>query len=132
VGPAIVAVAACLGCLALSGVSSLLDGRLRSILLVPLAIAFFWGFVALVGSVLAVIFSEGDEEPTRLRMLFAAAYAVTFALAFLALASLLDPHVHAVAFGLRFLAAAGFWVFIGCVLGAIFGKLPEIGMAEGD
>ena len=118
----------------MSGAFTVLDGRLRSILVVPLAMAFFMGFSLLAGSVLEVIFGGGAEEPTRARMFLAALGAAMFGLALLALASSLEHvgHVHALAFGLRFLAAAGFWTFLGCLLGAIFGKLPESEMAEGD
>jgi hypothetical protein len=111
-----------------------LDGWPRKILVLPLAIAFFGGLSVVAGCVLEAIFGERTEEPTRARMLLAAVCAALFGLSMLALASSLDNmgYVHAVGFGLRFVASAGFWVCIGCLLGVIFGRLPESEMAEGD
>jgi hypothetical protein len=131
---AIVAVVACLVSLGAAGVLGVLDGPARSILIVPLALVFFSGFAVLAGSVLVVIFGERDKEPKRPAMLLAAVCATIVGLTFLALASSAEQsgHLHATAYGLRFFAAAGFWVSIGCLLGAVFGKLPESEMAEGD
>jgi hypothetical protein len=133
-GPAIVAGVACAGCVALYAILSVLDGRARSILILPLALAFFWGFSVLAASVLELIFGGRDEEPTRAQMSLAAAGATVAALALLALAGSLDSiaQLHAVAAGARLIATAAFWVSLGCVAGAIFGKLPESGMSEGD
>jgi Kef-type K+ transport system membrane component KefB len=131
---AIIGVCACLLSLGSAGVLGVLNGRPRSILIIPLAIAFFWGLAALAGSVLVVIFGERDEEPKRLAMFLAAVCATIVALMLLAVANSLERtgHVHAAVYGLRFLAGAGFWVTLGCLLGALFGKLPESEMAEGD
>jgi Kef-type K+ transport system membrane component KefB len=125
---------ACVVSLGTAGLLSVLDGRPRSILIVPLAIVYFGGFAVLAGSVLVVIFGERDDEPRRGAMLLAAVCAAVFGLTLLALASSLEHtgHLHVAAYALRFLAAAGFWVTLGCLLGAVFGKLPEIEMAEGD
>jgi hypothetical protein len=129
-GAAVVAIAAYAGCLAIVGSLSVLDGRVRSILVIPLALACMWGFVVLIGSVTGIIFGEPPEEWTRAGMLLVAVCAAMVALGLLALASWIDSN--AVSFGLEFLASAGFWVCLGAVMGAIFGELPEIEMGEGD
>jgi hypothetical protein len=131
---AIVAVLASLVSLGAAGVLGVVDGRPRSILTVPLSIVFFCGLAVLAGSVLVVIFGERDEEPKRVAMLLAAVCATIVGLTLLALANSAEHsgHPHAAAYALRFFAGAGFWVSIGCLLGAVFGKLPESEMAEGD
>jgi CBS domain containing-hemolysin-like protein len=130
-GSAIVAGGACAGCLAVYAVLTALDGLARSILIVPLAVAFFWGLAVLVGSALRVIFGE-NEGPKRASMLLAATGAAACAAFLLWFASSLEPHTHAVTAGLRVVAGAGIWVSVGCLLGSIFGKLPDVEMAEGD
>ena len=129
-GAAVIAIAAYGGCLAVAALLSGLDGRARSILIVPLALAFFWGFALLIGSLCRVIFGERPEEWTRAGMLFVAVSSALVALCLLALESRADWAP--LEYGLGFLAAAGSWVCLGALMGAIFGELPEIGMAEGD
>ena len=128
-GAAVAAIAACSGCLAVAALLSVLDGQVRSILVVPLGVAFFGEFAVVIGSVFGVIFGE-PEEATRAGMLLVGICAAMVGVGLLALARWIDSD--AVRYGLRFLAAAGFWVCLGAIAGAIFGKLPEIGMAEGD
>jgi hypothetical protein len=132
-GRAVVAVGAAVLCLAAWGVLSLLDdGRLRSILIVPLALTFFWGLAALLGSVVAVIFGDPAEEWTRLGMLAVGICAAMFGGLLIGVASWYDVGGHAIEVALRAVASLGFWVSIAAVMGAIFGQLPEIGMSEGD
>jgi hypothetical protein len=129
-GAAITAIAAYGGCLAVSAVLSVLDGRARSILVFPLGLAFFWGFALLIGSVCGVIFGEPPEEWTRAGMLLVAVCAAITAAGLIALANWSDSA--AITYGLGLLGGAGAWVCLGAGMGAIFGSLPEIGMAEGD
>jgi hypothetical protein len=109
------------------------DGRIRSILTVPIWLIYFMGLCALISSVFELIF--GDDDWTRLSYLFVAFCAGVFGAGLLALASRVDHAggvLHGLAIGLRFFGMAAIWVLIGCGLAAIFGKLPEIEMAEGD
>jgi hypothetical protein len=129
-GAGVIAIAAYGGCLAVVAVVTVLDGRVRSILVVPLALAFYWGFSVLIGSVCAIIFSERSEDWTRGGMLVVAVGAAMVALGFLALANWIGSVAVMYAFGL--LSGTGFWVCLAALGGAIFGRLPEIGMAEGD
>ena len=149
-GAAVVALAACAWCLAVAGLSSLLEGRARSILIIPLALAFFWGFALLIGSVFGVIFGEGceectrvgercevctgvgdrSEECTRVGMLLVAVCAALVAASLFILEGKTDSD--ALEYGLEFLGAAAAWVCLGALMGAIFGELPEVGMSEGD
>jgi hypothetical protein len=129
-GAAVTALAAWAGCLAVLAVLSVLDGRPRSILVVPLAVAFFSGLAVLIGSVCGVIFGERPEEWTRAGMLLVAVCAATTGAGLMALANWSDSD--AIRYGVGLLGAAGVWVCIGAVMGAIFGRLPETGMAEGD
>lgn len=108
------------------------DGRLRSILIVPLAVTFFWGLAALLGSVVGVIFGHPVEERTRLGMLAVGVCAAMFGVLLIGIASWHDGGGHAIDVALRVVAAFGFWVSIAALAGAIFGELPEIGMSEGD
>lgn len=126
----VIAIAAYGGCLAVVTVATVLDGRARSILLVPLAFAFYWGFTVLIGSVCTIVFGEHSEDWTRGGMLVVAVGAVMVALALLALANRIDSV--AMTYGLGLLSGTGFWVCLAALGGAIFGRLPEIGMAEGD
>lgn len=129
-GAAVIATAAYAGCLAVAAVLSVLDGRARSMLIVPLALVFFWGYTVLIWGLVGVIFGERQEEATRAGMLFVGVCAAMVGLGLLALATKVDSD--AVRYGLRFLSSAGFWVCLGMLLGAIVGKLPEVEMAEGD
>ena len=132
-GQAVVAVGATALCLTVWGVSSLLnDGRLRSILIVPLAVTFFWGLAALLGGVVGVIFGHPAEEWTRLGMLAVGVCAAMVSVLFIGIASWHDGAGHAINVALQVVAALGFWVSIAALGGAIFGELPEIGMSEGD
>jgi hypothetical protein len=132
-GRAVVAVGAAVLCLAAWGVLSLLDdGRLRSILIVPLAVTFFWGLAALLGSVVGVIFGDPGEEWTRLGMLAVGICAAMFGGLLIGVASWHDVGGHAIEVALRAVGSLGFWVSITALAGAIFGELPEIGMSEGD
>jgi hypothetical protein len=127
---AVIAVATYGGCLAVAPVFTVLDGQARSILVVPLALAFFWGFAVLIGSLCAIIFGDRSEDWTRGGMLLVAACSAMAALGLLALANWIDSVP--VTYGLGLLSAAGFWVCLAALMGAIFGDLPEVGMAEGD
>jgi FtsH-binding integral membrane protein len=129
-GAAVIAIAAYGGCLAIAGLSTVLEGRARSVLIIPLALAFCWGFAVLIGSVLGVIFGERPEESTRVGMLFVAVCAALVAASLFMLADKTDSS--AVEFGVGFLGAAAAWVCLGALMGAIFGELPEVGMSEGD
>jgi hypothetical protein len=136
-GQAIAPVGAAAICLGVWGVMSRLreSGGILRVAVVVLALIFFWGFCVLIGSVLGVIFGESAEKWTRAGMLFVAFCAGVIGLLLLGLASRIDHAdgvLHGLAVALRFFAAAAFWVLIGSALGAIFGKLPEIEMAEGD
>jgi len=129
---AIVAVGAAVLCLTAWGVLSLLDGRLRSILIVPLALAFFWGLAVLLGSVVGVIFGDPPGEWTRLGMLTVGVCAAMSSALLFGIASVYDAGGHAIDVALQAVGSLGFWVSIAALMGAIFGELPEIGMSEGD
>jgi hypothetical protein len=119
-------------CITAWGALSLLDdGRLRSILIVPLAVIFFWGLAVLLSGVVGVIFGHPAEGWTRRGMLAVGVSAATFGVLLFGIASWYDGggHVHRT---LQVVASLGFWVSFTAILGAIFGELPEIGMAEGD
>ncbi len=109
------------------------DGRLRSILIVPLAVTIFWGLAALLGSVVRVIFGDpAEEEWTRPAMLAVGICAAMFGVLLIGIARWHHGGGHAIDVALQAMATLGFWVSIAAVMGAIFGKLPEIEMAEGD
>jgi hypothetical protein len=133
----IAAVAAAAVCLTVWSVVSGLreSGGIVRVAVVVLALIFFWAFCVLVGSLLRVVFGEPTEKWTRAGMLSVASCAAVIGLSFLGLARQIDHAggvFHGLAVGLRFFAAAAFWVLIASALGAIFGRLPEIEMAEGD
>jgi hypothetical protein len=126
------AVAGCVVSFASAALLAVVDGRGRSILVVPLAVVFFLGLAVFVNGLLALIFGACDEEPTRRRMVLVAACAAISCLVLFKLASALDQHAHVVAYGVGFVGAAAGWLVIVCVFAAILGKLPDTEMAEGD
>lgn len=129
-GRAIFALGAYAGCLGLLGVLTLVHGRAHSILIVPLAIGFFWCFCVLIGSVMGIIFGEEPEDWTRSGMLAAAISAALFDAVLWELESMIDVRAVAAAIGL--VASGAAWIVIGALFGAISGRLPEMEMAEGD
>ena len=132
-GQAVVAAGAAAFCLTTWGLLSWLgESRLRSILIVPLGLAFYWGLAAVLGSVVGLIFGDPAAEPTRLGMLVVGICSAMFGALLIGIAAWLDAGGHTVDFALQVIASLGFWVSLTTLLGAIFGKLPEIGMAEGD
>ena len=131
-GQAVAAVGAALLCVTVWCALSLLDGgRLRSILIVPLAMIFFWGLAVLLRGVVGVIFGHPAEGWTRRGMLAVGLCAAMFGVLLIGIASWHDCGGH-VDRTLQVVASLGFWVSIAAFIGAIFGELPEIGMAEGD
>ena len=134
---ALVAVASAAICLTVWGVVSRIreSGGVARVAVVVLALIFFWAFCVLAGSLVRIVFGEPTENWTRAGMLSVASCAAVIGLLFLGLARQID-HAGGVfdglAVGLRFFAAAVFWVLIASAMGAIFGRLPEIEMAEGD
>lgn len=132
-GQAVVAADPAALCLTTWGLLSWLgEGRLRSILIVPLALAFFSGLAEVLGSVVGLIFGDPEAEPTRLAMLVVGICSAMFGALLIGVANWLDAGGHTVEVALQVIASLGFWVSLTALLGAIFGKLPEIGMAEGD
>jgi hypothetical protein len=131
-GQAVAAVGAALLCVTVWGALSLLDdGRLRSILIVPLAVIFFWGLAVLLRGVVGVIFGHRAEKWTRLGMFVVGVCAAMFGVLLIGIASWHDGG-GPVDRTLQVVASFGFWVSATALLGAIAGELPEIGMAEGD
>jgi hypothetical protein len=131
-GQAIVAVGAAVLCLTAWGVLTLLEGRLRSILIVPLALAFFWGLALLLGSVVGVTFGDPPGEWTRLGMLTVAVCTAMFGALLFGVAGLYDAGGYAIDVASQVVGGLGVWVSIAALMGAIFGELPEIEMSEGD
>ena len=107
------------------------DGRLRSILIVPLAVIFFLGLALLVRGVVGVIFGHPAEGWTRRGMLAVGVCVAMFAGLLIGIASWHDGG-GLVDRTLQVVASLGFWVSLAGIMGAIFGELPEIGMSEGD
>ena len=131
-GQAVAAVGAALLCITVWGALGLLDGgRLRSIFIVPLAVIFFFGLAVLLRGVVGVIFGHPAEGWTRRGMFAVGLCAAMLGVLLIGISSWHDGGGH-VDRTLQVIASLGFWVSVAAFMGAIFGELPEIGMAEGD